>query len=56
MIQTNYMHYHFQLCTKKHLAEILEILNNTIMYSTALYEYKPRTVKDIESAYTMFLK
>jgi L-amino acid N-acyltransferase len=43
----------FQLkqCTVKQLPEIMEIFNDAILNSTALYDYKPRT---IEMMYTWF--
>lgn len=36
-------------CTRQQLPEILEILNEAILYSTALYDYKPRTEKMMQS-------
>jgi len=38
------MEYYIRPCTEKHLPEILEILNDAILHSTALYDYKPRTM------------
>ncbi|WNC68951.1 N-acetyltransferase family protein [Thalassotalea nanhaiensis] len=36
-------------CYEIHAAEILEILNQAIVSSTALYDYKPRTIDSMES-------
>ena len=45
------MEYRISPCTEKHLPEILEILNEAILHSTALYDYKPRTMADMISWY-----
>ena len=38
----------FIRCTaESHAAEILDILNDAIVHSTALYDYKPRTMEDM---------
>jgi phosphinothricin acetyltransferase len=35
-------------CTREHAGHILEILNEAILTSTALYDYKPRTMQNME--------
>jgi L-amino acid N-acyltransferase len=35
-------------CTREHALPILEILNEAIVNSTALYDYKPRTIQNME--------
>jgi len=45
------MEYTIRPCTEKHLPEILEILNEAILHSTALYDYKPRTMDDMNIWY-----
>jgi L-amino acid N-acyltransferase len=35
-------------CTREHALPILEILNEAIVNSTALYDYKPRTMQNME--------
>jgi L-amino acid N-acyltransferase YncA len=36
-------------CTFRHAPEILAIFNEAILNSTALYDYKPRTMEDMEA-------
>lgn len=35
-------------CTREHAGPILEILNEAIVNSTALYDYRPRTLQNME--------
>lgn len=35
-------------CTFEQAPEVLEIFNDAILHSTALYDYKPRTMSDME--------
>ena len=37
--------YELRLCIEQQLPEILDIFNEAILYSTALYEYKPRSME-----------
>lgn len=46
------MEYRISPCTEKQLPEILEILNEAILHSTALYDYKPRTLDDMKNWYS----
>lgn len=46
------MEYQVKSCTGKQLPEILEILNEAILHSTALYDYKPRTMENMKSWYS----
>ncbi len=46
------MEYQVKSCTEKQLPEILEILNEAILHSTALYDYKPRTMENMNSWYS----
>ena len=39
------MKYILRPCTEQQLPEILDIFNEAILYSTALYDYKPRTME-----------
>jgi len=43
------MEYRIGSCTEKQLPEILEILNEAILHSTALYDYKPRTMENMQT-------
>jgi len=45
------MEYRIRPITEKHLPEILEIFNEAILHSTALYDYKPRTMDNMISWY-----
>jgi len=38
-------------CTEKQLPEILDIFNEAILNSTALYDYKPRTMENMKTWY-----
>jgi phosphinothricin acetyltransferase len=38
-----------KLCGEKQLPEILDILNDAIVNSTALYDYKPRTMENMKT-------
>ena len=46
------MEFKIRLCTEEHLPEIREIFNEAILHSTALYDYKPRTIDTMKSWYT----
>jgi len=46
------MEYRIRQCTEKQLPEILEIFNEAILNSTALYDYKPRTMENMQTWYT----
>ena len=46
------MEYRIRQCTEKQLPEILEIFNEAILHSTALYDYKPRTMENMQTWYT----
>jgi L-amino acid N-acyltransferase len=46
------MEYRLSLCGEKQLPEILEIFNEAIINTTALYDYKPRTLDMIKQWYT----
>jgi L-amino acid N-acyltransferase len=35
-------------CTREHAFQILEIMNEAILNSTSLYDYKPRTMQNME--------
>ena len=37
-----------KFCTRDHAVQILEILNEAIVNSSALYDYKPRTMQNME--------
>jgi phosphinothricin acetyltransferase len=39
------MEFQLKHCTEKQLPEIMEIFNDAILNSTALYDYKPRTIE-----------
>jgi L-amino acid N-acyltransferase len=41
------MEFNIRLCSERQLPEIQEILNEAILNSTALYDYKPRTMKNM---------
>jgi phosphinothricin acetyltransferase len=43
-------------CEENQLPEILEILNDAIINSTALYDYKPRTIENLNSWYEAKIK
>ncbi|HEY4785754.1 MAG TPA: GNAT family N-acetyltransferase [Bacteroidales bacterium] len=43
-------------CVEKQLQEILDILNDAIVNSTALYDYKPRTMDNMKTWYEAKLK
>lgn len=45
------MEYLIRPCSEKQLPEILEILNEAILNSTALYDYKPRTIEAVVNWY-----
>ena len=45
------MEFRIGSCAESQLPEIREIFNEAILYSTALYEYKPRTVKVMNNWY-----
>ena len=42
------MSFIINLCTQQQLPEILDIFNDAILNSTALYDYKPRTMANID--------
>ncbi len=46
------MNFRIGLCTKEQLPEIMEIFNEAIVHSTALYDYKPRTMEFMNEWYT----
>jgi len=46
------MEYEIKDCTEKHLPEILSIFNDAILNSTALYDYKIRTLDMMHIWYT----
>jgi L-amino acid N-acyltransferase len=46
------MEYRIRQCNEKQLPEILEILNEAILHSTALYDYKPRTMDNMQTWYS----
>lgn len=46
------MEFQIKPCTEKQLPEILDIFNDAILHSTALYEYKTRTMEVMEVWYT----
>jgi L-amino acid N-acyltransferase YncA len=50
------MEYRIRQCNEKQLPEILEILNDTILHSTALYDYKPRTMDNMQTWYAAKLR
>lgn len=50
------MDFVIKACTEKHLPEILAIFNDAILNSTALYDYKIRTIDTMESWYFDKLK
>lgn len=45
------MEYIIRSCSERQLPEILEILNEAILNSTALYDYKPRTMEVVANWY-----
>jgi len=45
------MDYRISPCTEKHLFQILEILNEAIIHSTALYDYSARTMDNMKDWY-----
>jgi len=45
------MDYKIKSCTEEQLPEIREIFNEAILHSTALYDYKPRTMDTMHSWY-----
>ena len=45
-----------KLCNENHLPEILDILNDAIVNSTALYDYKPRTMQNMKTWYEVKTK
>lgn len=45
------MDYQLKECTEKQLSEILEIFNEAILNSTALYDYKTRSMDTMQSWY-----
>ena len=50
------MEFQLKSCTEKQLPEILDIFNDAILNSTALYEYKIRTLERMDSWYADKLK
>lgn len=50
------MDYLIKPCTEKQLPEILIIFNDAILNSTALYDYKPRTMDNMALWYDVKLK
>jgi len=47
------MEYIIRQCFENQLPEILEIFNDAILNSTALYDYKPRTMDTMQNWYTV---
>ena len=45
------MEFQLKSCTEKQLPEILDIFNDAILHSTALYEYKTRTIERMHAWY-----
>ena len=45
------MEFQLKSCTEKQLPEILDIFNDAILNSTALYEYKTRTIERMHAWY-----
>lgn len=45
------MEYKIRSCTQEQLPEIMEIFNEVILHSTALYDYKARTMEVLNSWY-----
>ena len=45
------MEYRIRQCDENQLPEILEIFNEAILHSTALYDYKPRTMENMQTWY-----
>src|SRR5688572_11093752 len=43
-------------CTKTHAGEILDILNEAILNSTALYDYVPRTLESMDQWFDVKIK
>ncbi len=43
-------------CSKEYAAPILEILNEAIVNSTSLYDYKPRTLESMEPCFDVKVK
>jgi len=50
------MEFKIKSCNEKQLPEILEIFNEAILNSTALYDYKPRTMETMKVWYVAKLK
>jgi len=50
------MNHQIKPCNEKHLPEILNILNDAIINSTALYDYKPRTMENMKTWYDAKIK
>ena len=50
------MEFQLKPCTEKQLPEILDIFNDAILNSTALYEYKARTLERMNIWYADKLK
>jgi len=48
--------YRIKPCGKEQLREIMDIFNDSIINTTALYEYKPRTIETVHSWYLQKLK
>jgi L-amino acid N-acyltransferase YncA len=46
------MDYRISPCTEKHLSQILEIFNEAIVHSTALYDYAERTMDNMKDWYS----
>ena len=47
------MEYTIKFCTENQLPEILEIFNEAIINTTALYDYKPRTLDSMNEWYSV---
>ena len=45
------MEYQLKQCTEKQLSEIMAIFNEAILNTTALYDYKPRTLEMMQTWY-----
>lgn len=50
------MEYRIRQCDENQLPEILEIFNEAILHSTALYDYQPRTMENMQTWYTAKLQ
>jgi L-amino acid N-acyltransferase YncA len=46
-----FIEFEFKPCTEKHLPEILDIFNDAILNSTALYDYQIRTMETMNAWY-----